>query len=85
MARSPSVAGDRKAAQARVANCTATGGSRAHACVAESSRNYSAGSLPRPPKRAMLVCAPDTDQGDALRGHTELGEAGEDLVIWSWS
>ncbi|MFH8553799.1 hypothetical protein ACH4FE_09300 [Streptomyces celluloflavus] len=27
----------------------------------------------------MLVCAPDTDQGDALRGHTELGEAGEDL------
>ena len=47
--------------------------------VPGSSRNCSAVSSPRPPKRAMPGVLADADQGDALRRNAEVGQAGEDL------
>ncbi len=71
--------GARKAAHAPMTSSSAARVSRAHAFVYGNSRNCSAVSSPRPPKRAMPRYFAYADQGDALGGNAQTGQAGEDF------
>ena len=79
MAARPSGVGARKAAHARTASCSAAGVRRAQAFGAGQLAQLVGGQLAEAAESGDAGVLADADQGDALRRHAELGQAGEDL------